>query len=215
MKKFMPSPCQQIHEQIAGYVDRELEPAQANTVSRHLQDCSGCAEEASVQQQMKELVREHAHPISTPARVRAEIRHRLDQEMSAFGFWDQVQQIFLRQPIPAIATIVVLMLISGVTSYFVFQRQILRETADEKFVAGIIEGEIICVDCDLLDLTNTPYVHDATHRVGLRCKDGHIWSILRSEKSQELSKNIHRHVRIDGHLFENMQYLEVREFSFI
>ena len=210
----MSAVCKQFQEQIAGYVDRELEPAQASAISRHLEDCAGCAEEATAQQTTKELVRQ-APPFVTPARVRAEIRRGLDREMLGFSFRNLVQQLFVRQPIPALAVVAMLMALSGLAAYFVFQRQAQPDGSDTHFLAGSIEGEIICVDCDLLDLVDTPFIHDATHRLGVRCQDGHIWSILRSEKSQELSNNIHRRVRIAGHLFERMQYVEVREFSFI
>jgi mycothiol system anti-sigma-R factor len=211
----MTSPCKQVQEQIAGYVDRELEPSQVNIVSRHLEDCPGCAEEAKTQQKMKDLVRDNARSIPVPARVRAEIRRRLDQEIFGFGFWEQIRRLFLLQPAPAIATAIVMMMASGLTTYFVFQKQVQRASSYEQFVAGSIEGEIICVDCDLLDIVKTPYTHDAAHRLGVRCPDGHVWSLLRSEKSHELSNNMHRRVRIVGHLFEQMQYVEVKEFSLI
>jgi mycothiol system anti-sigma-R factor len=210
----MSSACKQFQEQIAGYIDRELELSQANTISQHLQNCSGCAEEAGAQQTMKELVMQHAPSVVSPTHLRAEIRRGLDREMVGFSFHRQLQQLFLRQPLPAFATVVMLMLLSGLATYFVFPKS-QPEVSDTQFVAGNLEGEIICVDCDLLDLVKAAYVHDATHRLGLRCQDGHIWSILRSEKSTELSNNIHRRVRIVGQLFERMQYVEVREFSFI
>jgi mycothiol system anti-sigma-R factor len=211
----MTSPCKQVQEQIAGYVDRELEPSQVNVVSRHLQDCPGCAEEANAQQKMKDLVRDNAKSIPAPARVRAEIRRRLDQEKFGFGFWEQIRQLFLLQPAPAIAAVVLLMLLSGLTASLVLPTQSPRASSYGKFAAGSIEGEIICVDCDLLEIVHTPYVHDATHRVGVRCPDGHVWSLLRSEKSQALSTNMRRRVRIVGRLFEQMQYVEVEEFSLI
>jgi mycothiol system anti-sigma-R factor len=209
----MPSPCKQIQEQIAGYLDRELEPAQANTVSRHLLDCPGCAEEMNVQQKMKELVREHAPHLAAPAHVRAEVRRRLHQEIPGFGFCRQLQQLFQRKPLPALAAAVMLMLLSGVATYSFLPKPI--QFGREAFVTGSIEGEIICIDCDLLDLLKTAYIHDATHRLGVRCADGHIWSIISSEKSKTLSVNMHRQVRITGRLFANMQYIEVGEFSFI
>ncbi|MDZ7359439.1 MAG: zf-HC2 domain-containing protein [candidate division KSB1 bacterium] len=211
----MSSPCKQVQEQIAGYVDRELAPSQVHMVSRHLQDCAGCAEEADAQQKMKDLVRDNAKSIPTPARVRAEIRRRLDQQNFGFGFWEQIRQLFLLQPAPAIATVLVLMLLSGLTASFVLSTQSQRASSYGQFVAGSIEGEIICVDCDLLEIVKTPYIHDATHRVGVRCPDGHVWSLLRSEKSQVLSANMHRRVRIVGRLFKQMQYIEVEEFSLI
>jgi len=211
----MTSPCKQIQEQLAGYVDRELEPAQVNTVSRHLQDCPGCAEEAGAQQKIKNLVRAKSAPIAAPAHLRAQILRRLNQKNPGFGFWMQLRQLFALQPAPALATAVGLIFLSSLLTYFIFPRPFPPVGRDAQFIAGSIEGEIICIDCNLLDLLKTGYVHDAAHRLGVRCQDGRLWSILRSEKSQELSGQIHRHVRIVGSLFTNLQYVEISEFSFI
>jgi len=211
----MTSPCKQIQEQLAGYVDRELEPAEAKTVSRHLQDCAGCAEEADAQEKIKNLVRAKSAPVAAPAHLRAEIRRHLDQENSAFSFWRQLRQLFVLQPVAALATVVALIFLSGLLTYFVFLKTSPLAGGDAPFTTGSIEGEIICIDCDLLDLVKAAYVHDAAHRVGVRCKDGQLWSILRSEKSQELSSQMHRQVRIVGNLFENAQYVKISEFSVI
>ncbi len=210
----MTSPCKQIQEQLAGYVDRELEPAQANTVSRHLQDCPGCAEEADAQQKIKNLVRAKSASVAAPAPLRAEIR-RLYQENSGFGFRTQLRQLFALQPAPTLATAAAVIFLSGLLTYFIFSRPSPPAGRDAQFITGSIEGEIICIDCNLLDLLKTRYVHDAAHRVGVRCQDGRLWSILRSEKSQELFGQIHRQVRIVGNLFENMRYVEISAFSFI
>lgn len=209
----MTASCEQIQEQLAGYVDRELEPSQANTVSRHLRDCPGCAEEADAQQKIKNLVRAKSAPVAAPAPLRAAIR-RLYQENSGFGFWRQLRQLFALQPAPALAAVAMIFL-SGLLTYFVFSRPSPLASRDTPFITGSIEGEIICIDCNLLDLLKATYVHDAAHRVGVRCHDGQLWSILRTEKSQVLFGQMHRHVRIIGNLFENMQYVEISEFSFI
>jgi mycothiol system anti-sigma-R factor len=215
MKKFMAAPCKQIQEQIAGYVDREIEPAQMTVISHHLQDCPGCAEEATAQQKMKDLVRAHAQHVPAPASMHAKIRRRLDQEASGSSFLALLSDLLQQRPLQAFATAMLLILLSGMTTYFVWQKPVSPTNLGTQFIVGSIEGELICIDCDLLDLTATPYTHDATHRVGLRCTNGHIWSILRTEQCHELSKNFHRRVRVVGNIFEGMRYVEVKEFSFI
>jgi mycothiol system anti-sigma-R factor len=212
----MASPCKQIQEQIAGYVDREIAPSQVSVISRHLQDCPGCAEEATAQQKVKNLVREHAQHVPAPASLRAAIRRRLNQDSPGAGYLAFWQDMLQQRPIPALATTAaLLLLLLGVTMYFILPKPWSRPNPATPFVLGSIEGEIICIDCDLLNLTHTPYVHDAAHRIGLRCKDGNIWSILRTEQCHELSKNFRRQVRIVGNLFAGLQYIEVKEFSLI
>jgi anti-sigma factor (TIGR02949 family) len=213
----MSTVCKQYQDHLAGFVDHELASPQANMISQHLQNCTECAKAASAQQTMKELVRQHAPIVAAPVYLRAQIRRELDRELS-FNFRGQLQQLFLRQPLPAFAAVVMLILLSGVAGYFLFQKQGGQIGGGELYVAGSIEGEIICIDCDLLDVINTPYVHDVTHRIGLRCKDGHIWSILRTEKGSELMQDPSRYrkqIRLTGQLFQNHRYIEVREFSLI
>jgi hypothetical protein len=69
-----------------------------------------------------------------------------------------------------------------------------------------------------MDVTETPYTHDAIHRLGLRCKDGRLWSILPSEIGRELARDpsrFRRQVRLVGHLFQGVRYIEVKGFSLI
>lgn len=211
----MTSTCQQVQQQIAGYVDHELEPAQSQTVSRHLQDCPGCAEAAHTQQKMKSLVREKSATLATPVHLRSTIRRSLMRDDAGFSFWAQVQQLFTLQPLPALATVVVLIFLSGLLAYFVLPKNAQLAGDNTTFVAGTLEGEIICIDCDLLHSLKTENVHDAAHRVGVRCQDGRLWSILRSEQSAALAGQMHRRVRVVGNLFEKMHYVEIREFSII
>jgi len=211
----MTSTCQQVQQQIAGYVDRELEPVQSQNVSRHLQGCPGCAAAANDQQKMKSLVRERSAALAAPLRLRAAIRRSLEREHDGAGFWTHVWQLFELQPLPALASVVALMFLPGLLTYFAFSRSAPLTGDDAAFVAGRLEGEIICIDCDLLNLLKTAFAHDAAHRVGLRCPDGRLWSILRSEQSEALSTQMRRRVRVVGKLSEKMQYVEIREFSII
>lgn len=211
----MTSTCQQVQQQIAGYVDRELEPAQSQTVSRHLQDCPGCAEAAHTQQKIKNLVREKSAALATPAHLRSTIRRNLTRENFGFSFWAHVQQLFTLQPLPALATVAGLVFLSGLLTYFVFSPSAHLAGGNTTFVAGTLEGEIVCIDCDLLNSLKTKNVHDAAHRVGVRCPDGRLWSVLRSEQSAALASQMHRRVHVVGNLFEKMRYVEIREFSII
>lgn len=214
----MSEACKEIQDQIAGYVDQEIAPDRVNTISQHLNKCPGCAQEANVQSEVKALVREHAKHVPAPVHVRAEIRRTIERESAPFGFLNQLRYLFQRQPLPAVATTVVLMLLSGLATHYVFQGQGNLRRSEVQFVDGSLEGQVICVDCTLMDATKAQYTHDAMHRLGLRCKDGKLWSILPSDKSRELAQDpsrFHRQVRLVGHLFQTMRYIEVKDFSLI
>jgi mycothiol system anti-sigma-R factor len=214
----MSEACKEIQDQIAGYVDQEIEPVQASSIAQHLGKCPGCAQEASTQREVKALVHEHAKLVPAPAHVRAEIRHTLERASSRFGFLSQLRTLFELQPLPTMATAIILVALSGIGTYYFSQGRAQSRGSNVQFVDGSLEGEIICVDCTLMDMTAIPYTHDAFHRLGLRCKDGRLWSILPSAKGRELARDpsrFHRQVRLVGHLFQNMQYIEVKEFSLI
>jgi mycothiol system anti-sigma-R factor len=209
----MSQACKEIQDQIAGYVDQEIEPVRASTISQHLDKCPGCAQEANAQREVKTLVHEHAKQVPAPAHVRAEIRHTLEHAPSRFGFLSQLRMLFEWQPLPTMATAIMLMALSGIGTYYFSQGRVLPRGSDVQFVEGSLEGEIICIDCTLMDVTATPYTHDAIHRLGLRCKDGKLWSILPSDQGRELARDqsrFHRRVRLVGHLFQNTQYIEVK-----
>jgi mycothiol system anti-sigma-R factor len=214
----MSSACKEIQDQLAGYVDQEIEPAQASSITQHLGKCPGCAQEANAQSEVKTFVREHAQQVPAPAHVRAEIRRTLERESSRPGFLSQLRALFERQPLPVIATAAILMMLSGFATYFFLPSQTAPSGADVQFVNGSLEGEIICVDCTLMDMTDTQYTHDTIHRLGLRCKDGRLWSILPSAQGRELARDpsrFRRQVRLVGHLFQSVRYIEVKEFSLI
>jgi len=215
----MPSSCQNIQEQIAGYVDQEFDQAQATTISRHLHGCPNCAEEANLQRRVKTKVQQLAKPIAAPAHLRAGIRRSLAREQSMhWGFLSQLRQLFQAQPLPAFASLVALVISSGLLTYYGLRTPADLKTASAAFVEGAIEGEFICVDCDFLDRTGTAYNHDATHRIGLRSANGEVWSILQSEKGRELMQDLgrfHQHFRVRGRLFKNDHYVEVQEFFLI
>jgi mycothiol system anti-sigma-R factor len=214
----MSQGCKEIHDQMAGYVDQEIEPARASAISQHLDHCPGCAQEASAQREVKALVHEHVKQVPAPAHVRAVIRRHLERELPRFDFFSQVQALFQWQPLPAVAAVIVLMIFSGLATHYFFSGQTNLRGNAMQFVEGSLEGEIICVDCALMDATETPYTHDGAHRVGVRCNDGKLWSILPSDKGRELAQDpsrFHRQVRLVGHLFQSMQYIEVKQFSLI
>ncbi|MDZ7292648.1 MAG: zf-HC2 domain-containing protein [candidate division KSB1 bacterium] len=210
--------CKKIQDKIAGYIDQEIEPSQAGKISRHLEDCPGCAQEVSAQKTVKALVHQYGRHVPASAHLRAAIRHRLENSLIRLGFLNQLRDLFQLNPLPAIASVLGLILFSGLATHYAFQAGLNRVSSDLQYVEGRIEGEIVCIDCLLLELTHAQFTHEATHRIGLRCKDGKVWCILLSEKSRDLFQDpgmLHRYVQLEGHLFQRTHYIEVKKFSFI
>lgn len=214
----MSEDCKEIQEQIAGYIDQEIEPRQTEIVSRHLHQCPACAGEAALQKHVKKEVTDHTKKVIAPPYLRAQIRRTLDRYGSGVGFWAELRQLFRWQPIPAFAAVFALLLLPALITFYMARGQVSGKLSQPAMVTGSLDGEIICVDCTLLQLISAPFTHDSTHRIGLRCKDGKIWNILRSQKGQELiqaTATFPRRVRVEGHLFPDNYYIEVKAFNLI
>ncbi len=76
-----PEPdCREVFRRLDDYVDRELTPAEANTVLRHLEHCAQCAEEFDVEADVLNMLKEKLRHIAAPPGLMERIAQRLDQE---------------------------------------------------------------------------------------------------------------------------------------
>ncbi|NUM74785.1 zf-HC2 domain-containing protein [candidate division KSB1 bacterium] len=211
--------CQDVLDRAAAFVDNETDARWNAVIAAHVEACPQCARELDQQRQMKALVRQHTQRMAAPALLRARIRHALAQEPARFGSWEQLRQIFLWRPLPAIAIAAVLMFVPSVLTYY-FSRPAPAVTRLEFAAAeASLEGEVICIDCFLLDELHLQHGHDASHRFGLRTADGKILTIAAFDKGGELlqrAANIHKHrVRVHGRLLPEQRYLQVNDFSIL
>ncbi|MDZ7343742.1 MAG: zf-HC2 domain-containing protein [candidate division KSB1 bacterium] len=214
----MSEACKKFQDQIAGYIDHEIEPNQTEMVSRHLHQCSACAEETARQQRIKKQVADHLPRAITPPYLRAQIRRTLDRYGHGQNLWSELRQLIRWHPIPAFAIVIALLVMPTLVTYYMVRQPGSGQISQPALIAGSLEGEMICVDCALLQALSTPFAHDSTHRIGLRCNDGKIWNILRSPKGQELiqaTTTLPQRVRVEGHLFRNSYYVEVKTFNLI
>lgn len=212
--------CQDVLERAAAFVDNETDARWNAGIAAHLAACPQCAREIEQQRQMKALVRQHTQRVAAPAPLRARIRHALAQGPARFGFWEHVHQIFWWRPLPAIATAAVLMFVPSVLTYY-FSRPAPAAVTRLEFAAAeaSLEGEVICIDCFLLDELHLQHGHDTSHRYGLRTADGKILTIAAFEKGGELlqrAAHMHKHrVRVHGRLLPEQRYLQVNDFSIL
>lgn len=217
----MKSKCQEVRDLLSGFVDEEISPAIIHEIATHLENCRGCSDEEKAQRAVKILLRTRApHPVA-PEHLRARILHNLRTQPARLSFWSLLRRLFEFQPLPAIAAVVLLIALTAGIAFW-GSRAMLEKPDDSDPLTLIMnsqmEGEIVCIDCTLLDVTKTPYAHDRTHRLGLQCDDGYFWNILQTAKGGELSEvqNLwHRRVRVKGHIFHEQHIVEVTDFAII
>ena len=82
-----------------------------------------------------------------------------------------------------------------------------------------LEGEIICLDCDLFSVNQKGTVtHDPRmHRPGLRANDGTVWTILQDDDDTRLQYNklFRKHASLSGLIFENSRYIRVEAYKLL
>ncbi len=211
----MTMPCEQVIAKAAAFIDRELDETTAAAVAEHIGKCANCAQEVQQQRQMKLLVQQHARRVTAPASLRARLQQALADYPARYGFGEQLRQLFRWQPVPALATVALLLLLPSLLVYFAMR----PPTAARHEVETSLEGEIICIDCVMLDELHLAHGHDASHRMGLRLAGGKILTVAAFDKGHEFLQQAalrhHQRVRVHGRLLPNQAYLLVHDFSML
>ncbi len=210
------TPCDKIQAQLSAYLDQEIAAEQVREIAAHLATCPPCAAAASAEKAIKTLVHERARAYGAPPRLQARIRHALAQAQPSAGFWPLVRELFALHPAPAFAALTAIVIATSALTY-------LGENATDglsdptAYVAHAqLEGNMICADCQLMMVTQTPCVHDAaSHRLVLKCADGKLWSIVQSPQGRELlqAAEAARRVQTEGYLFPHVGYVQVTNFK--
>ncbi len=211
--------CAQVTARAAAFIDRELDEATAAAVAEHVEKCPNCVQEVQQQRQMKLLVQQHARRVTAPASLRVRLQQALVDYPARYGFVEQVRQLFRWQPVPALATLAVLLVLPGLLVYFAMRAPGSAAAGRFHAIEASVEGEIICIDCIVLDELQLAHGHDASHRFGLRTTEGRILTILAFEKGNELMQQAalmdkHR-VLVHGRLLPERSCVQVRDFSML
>lgn len=213
----MKARCQEVQERAAAFIDNEADARWASAIAAHLKICPQCARDVDQQRQMKTLVHQHAQRLNAPAPLRAKIRHLLAASPARYGFWEEIRHIFSWRPLPALATAAMLMLLPSVLTYYFSRPAPAAPHAELVTAEASVEGEVICIDCFLLDELHLKHGHDTSHRFGLHTTDGRILSIMAFEKGSELllrAADTHRlRVRVHGRMMAEQRFFQVKEFS--
>jgi mycothiol system anti-sigma-R factor len=217
----MKPTCTEIGEKLAGLVDGEIDADAAVEINAHLERCPGCSDKEKTQRAIKAILANPAVRQSAPAEVRTRIARSIGHLPERLTFKALVKRLFEFQPLPAFASIALLLVVSSLVAFWGARKMPGQPSQTDPLAIVMnsqMEGEVVCVDCDLLSISKTPFVHDATHRLGLRCNAGHYWSILQTGKGSELSSVahlMHRRILVKGNIFPTQHLVEVTDYSVI
>ncbi|NUO83626.1 zf-HC2 domain-containing protein [candidate division KSB1 bacterium] len=210
------TPCDKIQAQLSAYLDQEIAAEQVREVTAHLAMCPPCAAAASAEKAIKTLVHDRARTYNAPPQLHARIRHELAYAHERSGFWQLVRELFELHPQPAFATLAVIVLAVSVLTYLGSNATAGLSDPIAYVANAHLEGNIICADCQLMMVTQTPCVHDAaSHRLVLKCADGKLWNIVQSPQGRELLQagEAARLVQTEGYLFPHVGYVQVTNFK--
>jgi len=217
----MKSTCEEISEKLAGFVDGEIDAAAVSAIAAHMERCPDCRDREKTQRAVKGMLSNPALRQATPHQARARILRAIESQAERLSFGALVRRLFEFQPLPSFATLALLIALPAAFAFWSGSKIFSTPAAEAPLIIQMnseLEGEVVCVDCELLTLTKTAFVHDATHRLGLRCNNGHFWNILQTGKGTELSTVghlMHRRIIIKGHLFPTEHVVEVMDYSVI
>ncbi len=214
--------CQELEPLLTAYVDGELLGQENKTVEEHLKQCRHCQKQIEQQSALKKLLRERYRMETTPAHVRARIRRWLSSNQPVPGFLELLGEAFTLHRFKGALALMTLLFFIG----YPYLRGVVHPSEQvEGFALGPdqvelkpveVEGEVLCVDCELLDKANLPHAHDADHRMGIKTPAGKIWNIIPSGKGKALLHNdqlIHKRLRVKGYAYPGGVYLNVERYQ--
>jgi len=213
--------CMDFEKSISAMVDGELHGSELDKVQAHIHVCENCQSTMRATQAVKNLVSNRIHREVAPVHLRARIRRELDKESASSVFLSRLVRIFTYKPIPAYATVVVVLLVLGFglgrfTTLHFSGSPIALERGESGHTITL-EGKLVCINCALHGSEGHPvYCKEHNHVLGLRLADGSIWSILEDEQAEKLAAryaDMNKLVTIQGLVFPEAKYIELRKFK--
>lgn len=217
----MKKTCNDIAPMLSALVDEELDNEKRHAVEEHIAGCPDCKSSFAAERQMKKLVVSHYRTERTPPHLRARIRREIAGERVRPGFLDLLADAFTLYKVKgamAIAAVLVIALLPYLSVFQAGSSSPLLTMGNGSFkAAGVqkIEGQVICIDCELLKKAALSVTHDASHRKGLRDAGGRVWNFLYSEQGKQLLHEeslLQKHLEIEGLVFPEQGYVSVRSF---
>jgi anti-sigma factor (TIGR02949 family) len=219
----MKKDCNHYSPFISGFIDGELKPSERYEVKAHLDDCPNCNKQYLNEKKLKKLVKERVPTVKAPNYLHRRIRRQLVRKGDRPRFWELVHSLFVYRPL---AASVALALVAFLVVYPTFQmggNPFGRSSEDRESAETVedveLQGQIVCLDCEFLSLSHEKGSHDATmHRLGLRSKDGTIWSFVHTNTTHDLLFNesfIRKNVSVSGKLFNKSRYIYVKNYKLL
>ncbi|RMD92861.1 MAG: hypothetical protein D6814_16350 [Calditrichaeota bacterium] len=213
--------CKDIEPLLTAYIDAELGSDDVKMVEAHLSQCVECAEKLEKERGIKRMVHEHYRMEVTPVHLRARIRRTIAEGRAAIpGFFELIAQAFTLHKLKGAFAFVALFLLvtfpyfKGIYSTPDFSQTMAQTEMNKKSPVELV-GEVLCVDCEILDQAHIPHHHEPGHRMGIKTANGQIWNFIPDEQGKKLLHNnslMNQKIKIEGFAYPNGNYVDIKSF---
>lgn len=204
--------CLEFRRVLDMYVDGELSAEATAAASRHAHECSACHRTEQELLQLRQKVREAVNRINPPA--------ELPQRIALALFPPRRR----RAAAVLVGALLLLLLFAGLAwapGGRVWLASGLEQVAFEldEPQTLVLEGEIVCRECELFTLYGTPRERDVDgHHGALKTANGKIWALMEGQTAAPLIHDaslIGRRVRVRARLYRQAGCLEVQSYEIL
>jgi len=193
--------CGQIEQLITGLIDNELTDEDQKKVKHHLEECDSCVSAYESQNLLKKQLQTHYYAEKAPAHLRARIRRDITNTLTWPGFFESLAKVFATYKVKsAIATVALALFIAVPYGQQFFENS--SESAKSQMQHVTLEGQALCVDCEVIKTAGHIPVHTDDHHLGLRDGSGRIWNIINTSEGKKLVHDfslINKSIKIEGY----------------
>ena len=187
-------------EQLHGFLDNELDPADRVTVQEHIDGCPDCRHHLAYFSSMKQRLRVHSESVTMPKTVATRI-NRLFQRK---------RNISKKIWFSGIGLGLAAALVIGI----IFPQIALQ---NYRFIDCMLNGEFVCYGCEVAERAglNKGDLCSGTHALGLLTQKGKLWRFATDEKGfvlvQDLSL-VGQNVEIDAQALYPEHLLRIKHW---
>lgn len=202
--------CKEFREVLDLYVDEELSQEAMASAGVHLGECGACRRTTDNLLRLRRAVREAVGPDQPPPGLVNRVRRIASPSGRRIEFAALVATVLLLVSLVALNRLprVRASLATGMES-FAFHL--------DRPQTLVVEGAIVCRECDLFALYGSPEERDVQgHHGALKTSEGKIWTFMEGEKARALIHDpamIGKRVRVRARLYRRAGCLEVESYE--
>jgi hypothetical protein len=204
--------CARARFLIYAYLDRELSPLEADSVSRHVAECRSCAARAASAKSLARLLHSGVDRRTAPARLRERLRG-VPTEPAARH----------RYPVFATAAALLLMLLPLVSDTTPRSGALTEEgmvspaavASGASLVSRRLTGTFVCLECEARSEAGYCPLSHAEHATGFCADNGELWRLMSKDRRPDSAEaSLGRTATVEGVAFPQSGFLRVSRVGY-